>query len=74
MTCNAGLVCGQEDTRGLREITFIGHILYFRQLTQLSLDIWKVSAEKRGVGSLCGSTAIADKSCHSLRAHSTPDV
>lgn len=51
---NAGLVLGQEDTRGLREITFIGHILYFRQLTQPSLYIWRASAEKGVAGSLCG--------------------
>lgn len=52
MTCKAGLVLGQEGKRGSREITFIGHMLDFRQLTQLSLYIWKASAAKRGVGSL----------------------
>lgn len=46
MTYNAEFLLGQENTRGIKETTFIDHILYFRKLTQLSLYIWKISAER----------------------------
>lgn len=37
MTCDLGLLLEQENTRGIKEMTFIDNIFYFRQLPQLSM-------------------------------------
>lgn len=75
MTCDMGLLLGQENTRGLKEIIFIDNIFYFRQLPRLSLYIWKVPFEKRGAVTMWLQTAAgADKSCHSLSAYRAPDI
>lgn len=50
MTCNVELLPGQENTIGLKAITFIDEVFYFRQHTHLSVYIWKVSIEKEREG------------------------
>lgn len=73
--CNVCLLPGQGNTQEIKEITFIDHILYFRQPHSCLYILGRYQL-KRWTGDFVWlqTAATADKSCHSPSAYRAPGI